>query len=1209
MNISSSTGWGPYTIIWGDGSPNTTGPAYTANTFINHTYNSATPDTFVIKLLIPALNCTLTGVAVMEKPVNASIQIPIGGITTACAPKALIFTNSSTDVSETTWFTWNFGDGTAAQTFSYTNAGQTISHTYNPGTVSCQTAVTLTAKNYCTPIPTIANFNPIQIYDIDQANITPSAFIKCFPDNSFTFTNSTNRNCVPQGNTFQRQEKWNLGDYWGLGHDSIINWRPWPPTAPITLTYPGVGNYTVQLQDSNLCGVDVKSITVSIVNPPTAGALAPVLPVCAGAPVTFTNTSSAGYAYKWNFGTGGGFVTKPFGPQSFTYTNAGTYTVAVVALITGGGASCSDTDKVVVTILPQPAANFSVSPNKGCNSIIGAVFTDNTTGPVISWNWNFGNGNTSVSSTPPAQNYISVGNFVASLTVTAGNTCVNSYTAPVTVYQTPIASFTTAPACVGSVATFSDTSTHAPGDPVTSWNWNFGDASATATATTQNPSHTYSVQNTYTVQLIANTANCADTVQQTITINTKPTANFTLTPLAGCPTLTVNFTNTSLNATSYSWNFGNSSTSTATNVSQGFTNTLTTNRIYTVTLLAQTGSGCTDTKTATVNVFPKPTASFTLNAQTGCSPISATFTNTSIGGVSYLWNFGDNTSSTSASATLSHTYTNASLLIQTYTPQLVVTSGNGCKDSISMNVTVYPRPIFNFVMVPNSGCSPVNISFPPVLGAVNYQWDFGDGSPLNFSPNPTHTFTNTTTSNQTFTVQLIASNAFSCKDTTYGYPVVFGKPVAGFMLAPVSGCSPLPVTFTNTSTSAASYLWRFGDGNTDTNMNTSHTYTSSSTTTNQIFNNTLVAISANGCRDSVSNTVTLFPKPKANFAVDTPACSPKTLTFTNTSAGAVSFTWNFGSNTSSNVNETHQYINNTTSNITNTVQLIAISGASCKDTLIVPIVVHPKPEFTIVAQPDSGCTALSVNFPAIAGATTYLWDFGDATFSGLANPTNVFYNNSNVDKVFTIKLIASDQYGCKDTSTKTIKVFPKPIALFQANPNTVFVPIDPVVCSNLSSGAILFQWSFGDNTATNEVNPSHIYQQPGSYQITLVATSNRGCKDTFELPSKIIAVLESGVEIPNAFSPNPNGGNGGAFNSKDISNDVFHPVISGVDQYELNIFSRWGELLFVSKDINIGWDGYYKGKLCTQDVYIWKIIATTIDNKKINKTGDLLLLR
>ncbi|MES2515620.1 MAG: PKD domain-containing protein [Bacteroidota bacterium] len=1546
MNVASNTGWGAYTINWGDGTANTSGSTYTANSLINHVYNSASPDTFVITINIPSLGCTMTGLAVMEKPVNASIQIPIGGVTTACAPKALLFSNSSTDVSETTWFTWNFGDGSPLQTFNYTNAGQTISHTYNPGTVNCQTAVTLTAKNYCTPIPTIANFNPIQIYDIDDAAITPSAFIKCWPDNVFTYTNTTNRNCVPQGNTFQRQERWNLGDYWGLGHDSIIGWRPWPPTSPLTVSYPSVGTYTVLLQDSNLCGVDVQIQSVTILNPPTAGVIAPPGPFCQGSAVTFTNTSPTGYLYKWNFGTGGGFVSRPFGPQTFTYNASGTFTISVVALIGGGGASCTDTERVVINILPRPNADFTVTPNKGCNSIIGAIFTDQSSS-AISWNWNFGNGNTFNGQFPPPQNYNSVGNFVGSLTVTAANTCVHTFTAPIRVYQIPTAAFSASNACVGSAAAFIDNSTHAPGDPIVSWNWNFGDASPTATSTTQNPAHTYSLQNTYTVQLIVNTANCVDTVEQTININVKPTADFTLTPISGCPTLTVNFTNTSLSATSYTWNFGNGNTSNAIDPTDTFTNAGTTNATYTVNLTASTAAGCTDTHTSIVTVFTKPVASFTVSAPAGCSPVAATFTNNSIGATSYNWNFGDLSSSTATTSVVSHTYMNTTLLIQTFTAQLVATSSNGCKDSSSLTVTIYPRPIFNFTMIPSSGCSPLSVNFPPVLGAVTYQWDFGDGSPLDFSPNPTHVFTNTTTVSKTYTVQLIASNAFSCADTTWGYPVVFASPLANFAVTPTVGCSPVTTTFTNTSIAGSTYLWKFGDGNTAATTHANHTYINLSTTADQTYTCTLVATSANGCKDSLDKFVLVHPKPFANFALDTPRCASKTITFTNTSQGsntdswnfgdgsllssavnpahtytnntignltfsvqliatsafgckdtadavtsiyakpiasavitptsgcsplavnmnntsnfahsyiwhygdgntsastntnytyinpssvthqtftcslvainnngcqdsitipvltffkpdatfnidtpkcasktimfsnntlgAVNYLWNFGdfSSTSASPNPVHTYTNNTASNInytvqlivttasgckdttlgypeiyakpvavfaltpsvscsplntsmansslfatsylwkygdgntnvtfntnytytntsntnnqlynctllainangcvdslikpvlvlfnpkanftldtpacspkvitltntsqgaasykwdlgfmtstntnisaafTNTtsfnvtkpVQLIATTIGGCKDTLIVPVVVHPKPEFTIAALPDTGCSALAVNFPAIPNVATYQWNFGDGNISTVGNTDNIYYNNSPTTKTFTVQLIGTDIYGCKDTSSKVIKVFAKPIALFQANPTLVFVPTSPVTLTNLSANAVSYYWDFGDGNNSTEFSPSYTYQNAGEYQIYLVASNVYGCVDTFNLPNKIVAELESSVEIPNAFSPNPNGGSGGAFGSNDVNNDVFHPVLRGIDKYELNIFSRWGELLFVSKDITIGWDGYYKGKLCTQDVYVWKINATTLDGKKIAKTGDVLLLR
>ncbi len=1210
MNVASNTSWGAYTINWGDGSSNTTGASYTANSLINHIYNSASPDTFQITLTIPSLNCTLTGIAVMEKPVNASIQIPIGGVTTACAPKALLFTNSSTDVSETTWFTWNFGDGTPVQTFDYTNLGQTISHTYNRGTVNCQTMVTLTAQNYCTPAPTTANFNPIQIYDLDDAAITPSAFIKCWPDNSFTFTNSTNRNCVPQGNTFQRQEKWNFGNYWGLGHDSIVGWNPWPPSSPSTISYPSVGTYSVQLSDSNLCGVDVQVISVTIVNPPSAGLIAPAQPLCQNTSITFTNSSSAGYSYRWNFGDGGGFVAKPFGPQSYTYANPGTYTVSVVALIPGAGTACTDTDKVVITILPKPIASFSLTPNKGCNIISGAEFTDLSTS-AVAWDWNFGNGNIFSGQNPPTQNYNSIGSFAASLTVTAANTCIHTFTAPITVYQKPVAAFPVTTACAFSTSSFTDNSTFAAGDPITSWHWDFGDASSTATTTIQNPTHTYSAQNTYSVQLIVNTANCSDTTSQNITINIKPTSGFSVAPSNGCPTLTVNFTNQSNNADSYVWDFGNGNTSTATNTAQAFTNTLTTNKIYTVSLTAQTLLGCTDNFTQTVTVFPNPTASLTTSGPAGCSPVAATFTNNSTGASSYTWNFGDLTTSTSTLATLSHTYTNATLLIQTYTGTLVAISSNGCRDSINFNVTAYPRPIFNFTMIPNSGCSPLAVNFPPVLGAVSYLWDFGDGSPTSSSANPVHTFTNNSTSDVTYTVQLIASNAFGCVDTAYGNPVVFAKPQPIFAMTPTVGCSPLTVTLSNTSLSASSAFWYFGDGNTSSSLFGLHTYSNSSTTSNQSYTCTFVAISSNGCRDSINKSILLLPQPKADFSVDTPACSPKVLTFTNSSIGATNYNWNFGFTTSTSTNVSVPFVNTSGANITNTVQLIASSINNCKDTLLVSFVVHPKPEFTIVASPDSGCTALNVNFSNISGVASYQWTFGDGNASNDPNPTKLFYNNEvNSTKVFTVQLIGSDAYGCKDTSTKIIKVFSKPTAFFSANPGLVFIPNTPVECTNQSSpDANSFYWNFGDLQTSTAQNPTHYYQSEGDYEITLTVTNKHGCQDITDVPTLILAKLDSEIEVPNAFSPNPNGSNGGTFSNTDINNDVFHPVIRGVDKYELNIYSRWGELLFVSRDLTIGWDGYYKGKLCTQDVYVWKIKATTIDSKKIDKTGDVLLLR
>lgn len=1205
LNFQSNQNWGAYTIDWGDGSPMHNSTSYVASSIITHNY-SATVDTFIVTLSIPSLTCTQIGVVVMEKPVNASIQIPIGGVTQACAPATLQFINSSTDVSKTTKFVWNFGDGSPTAAYTYTNSGQTVSHTYSVGTVSCQTQVTLQAQNYCSfGNPTIANFNPIQIYDKDVANITPSSIIKCWPANTFTFTNTTTRNCLAQGNTFQRQEWWNFGNYWGMGHDSVLNWKPWPPTTPIVISYPSPGSYTVMLRDSNLCGVSQQIISVNIIMPPTAGIVVPAGTLCQNTPVTFTNNSTAGYFYQWNFGAGGGFVPGSLGAQSYTYPSPGTYTVKVVTFFPGG---CSDTAKSTVTILAAPNANFTYSPSAGCSSLNGVIFTNASVG-AATWNWNFGNGNTSTLTNPPPQNYTTIGAYVASLSVTGANSCVNTKTAGITVYQPPTAAFSPITSCVNSITSFTSLSTAAPTNTIVSWNWNFGDGSSNSALT--NPAHTYTATGTYTVKLVVSSAFCRDSVSLPVTVNIKPSASFTPSTLSGCPALTVNFNNGSLNATTYNWDFGVTPpvTSTATNPLFVYTNTLSTNFSPTISLVAVNAFGCSDTLKKSITIFPKPVASFTSNAAPGCSPLAVTFTNSTTGANTYTWNFGDGNSSTTLNP--SHTYTNSTLIIQTFTAQLIAISGNGCNDTAMQIITAYPKPLFTFTMVPASGCPPLIINFPPVLGAVSYNWDFGDGG-TSTGANPVHTFTNVSSSNVTYTVTLIAGNAFGCSDTAQGTPVVYAKPSADFTLNPVSGCAPVNVMFTNQSILNVSNNWTFGDGATNTLINPVHTFTTNNTSSNTIYTTQLTIASNNGCKDSLQKTITLFPKPKAGFTVDTPSCSPKVLTFTNQSVGANSYNWNFGNtNTSTTTNPTQQYINNSGVNQTYTVQLVAINSVSCTDTLKVPVVIHPKPNYNIIASPDSGCAVLSVSFQPIVTAVNYNWNFGDGNTSTGSGTSHNFVNVGSTNMSYIVQLIASDASGCKDTAQKTIKVFPKPVALFTATPTTVFVPSEEIEFNNLSSGNISNYWIFGDGGTSTDKDPEHTYAVEGEYQVTLIITNNNGCKDTFNLPEKIMALEESGITVPNAFTPNLAGANGGAYDRNDLSNDVFHPVVKGVDKdrYEFMIYSRWGELLFHTRDTSLGWDGYYKGKLCTQDVYIWKISAITLDGKIINKTGDVLLLK
>ena len=322
FNLQSPDNWTDYTIDWGDGSAMDSGSSWTSPAAITHTYTAAV-DTFVVTITEIASGCVIEGVVVMEEATSASIQIPVGGLTQACAPEELEFINSSTNVSETTVFVWDFGDGSPTETYDYTNLGETVAHVYEPNTVDCETEVSLTAENYCNTIQggeSEATFNPIRIWDVDEAAITASATVLCHPDNTVEFTNTTERNCLFQGNIYQRYEYWNFGDYWGEGTDSIIDWTPWPPTFPYEITYPGIGTYEVMMLDSNFCGIDTAIIEIEIVPPPEAGISASDDIICVGNPIIFTQEATgAPDTFEWNFGDGSGWLPTGGGNITFIY--------------------------------------------------------------------------------------------------------------------------------------------------------------------------------------------------------------------------------------------------------------------------------------------------------------------------------------------------------------------------------------------------------------------------------------------------------------------------------------------------------------------------------------------------------------------------------------------------------------------------------------------------------------------------------------------------------------------------------------------------------------------------------------------------------------------------------------------------------------------------------------------------------------------------
>jgi gliding motility-associated-like protein len=297
------------------------------------------------------------------------------------------------------------------------------------------------------------------------------------------------------------------------------------------------------------------------------------------------------------------------------------------------------------------------------------------------------------------------------------------------------------------------------------------------------------------------------------------------------------------------------------------------------------------------------------------------------------------------------------------------------------------------------------------------------------------------------------------------------------------------------------------------------------------------------------------------------------------------------------------------------VTLYTQTNQGCKDSVtkyVTVLHVAPIAEFDLldvnnaIKDTVKGCRPVTVHVNnKTQFADNFFWDFGNGVFYPVKNPPAVTYFNPGE---YTIRLIARNAAGA-DTAirTKVVKVYDLPIAAFRVNPEEIILPDKPVYTDNISIGGDNFYWNFGDGSAWKEgFEPEHIYQDTGTYTITMVAETRYGCLDTTDVQAQRKVKVRKGwaIAVPNAFTPA-----GSQVAQSEGLNDVFLPIVEGAIEYKLQIFNRWGEILFESKDVNVGWNGFHRGVLCTQDVYAWKIVATFSDGTQLTRIGDVTLLR
>ncbi len=243
---------------------------------------------------------------------------------------------------------------------------------------------------------------------------------------------------------------------------------------------------------------------------------------------------------------------------------------------------------------------------------------------------------------------------------------------------------------------------------------------------------------------------------------------------------------------------------------------------------------------------------------------------------------------------------------------------------------------------------------------------------------------------------------------------------------------------------------------------------------------------------------------------------------------------------------------------------------------------------------DSGCVPVTAIFTNLSqNASMYTWRFGDGSVSDLISPIHTY----SLPGWYDVTLVAKNNL-CIDSITQKryIHVFPYAHAKIITDQSVVSELNPEVLVSNFSTGYNTCELLWGDGTTqVIYANATHIYAQPGTYYLTLMANNKYACNDTTQ--TTVVVEPETTFYIPQAFSPNDDG-----------RNDLFTAFGTNIHSFEIHIFDRWGNKVYSGYDIQKGWDGTYKGKKAMEDIYVYKLIYTDYKDRKHSVSGRFTLL-
>ncbi|MCC6252841.1 MAG: gliding motility-associated C-terminal domain-containing protein [Bacteroidia bacterium] len=956
---------------------------------------------------------------------------------------------------------------------------------------------------------------------------------------------------------------------------------------PVTATVNTPTTFTLVATNPTGCSVTA-SKTIEIYPTPVLNTIVNPNAICLGdtAIVTVSGASNCTWTGNYLFANNTN--------DSIWVAPSATSTYSVSATASNG---CVGTQTATVNVNLLPPANAG----SDINLCSGASATLNGSGGV-SYSWSPSNGLSATNINNPSVTLTSNQAYI--LNVTDANGCINSDTMNVNVIPLPIANpGTNTAVCIGDSVTLN-------GSGGTQYTWS--PATGLSNASIANPVCTPASTTSYTLTVSDGTCTSLPSSAITVTVHNQPAAPLITAGgvLSFCQGGSVTLTSSA--SGNNVWSNG------------ATTNSITVNTSGTYTVYYVDANGCSSavSSAVTVVVHPLPpapviTASGPLTVCNGGSVVlSSSVANT------YSWSNGANTQSINLNSSGSYTVT--------------ITDGNGCTSTSAATVfTVLPPP-----------------TAPVITASGPLSFCTGDSVILTSTPSASYLWSNGAT---TQSITVFGSGSYTVTTTNAGGCVSPVSAVTNTTMFPVPAAPVItangPLTFCNggnvvlTSTPAAAYSW-------------SNTFNTQSITVISSGTYNLSVIDNNGCPSPLSNNIVVVvnpipPAPVITALGPTTFCEGGSVTLqSNQPNGNL---WNNGSTQSSisvsisgNYSVTYTDANNCVSVASNPVMVTAMplaptptitasgpttfcvndsvtltcsqaqtylwSNGSTTPSITVytagtytvtvtdvcnpanpqaniSILVNPNPVVSFQSSKQTDCLPATIEFTNTSNnVVSSQWSFGDGGISNQFNPIYIY----NFAGIYSVSLTAFDANGCSSTKTMHdyIEIFPMAEIKYSISPKVTDLLNSNVEFKNITPNSLCQHWVIEQNGSSYKPEFTHTFENPGVYEVKLTVTTDKGCVETV----KDSIVIEENYHIffPNAFTPNGDG-----------LNDVFAPSGSGVKDFRIEIYNRWGLLVYVSNSFNQPWDGGDN----IQDNYIWRVYLT--DNKGTTRemTGSVTLIR